>query len=108
MSHHQHCLRNKPTEKGNREKQADFTCLKCGHTENADCNASKNIRDDGIRLLLSGHYSKNKKERKRVRVGRNVARREEVSALNPTGSEMVNADMERHKETPSSAQARVG
>lgn len=104
----QKCSECHHTEKGNREKQADFTCLKCGHTENADCNASKNIRDDGIRLLLSGHYSKNKKERKRVRVGRNVARREEVSALNPTGSEMVNADMERHKETPSSAQARVG
>ncbi|HMK45910.1 MAG TPA: zinc ribbon domain-containing protein [Methanocella sp.] len=31
------------TDKGNRESQAEFVCLKCGHTELADYNAAKNI-----------------------------------------------------------------
>jgi IS605 OrfB family transposase len=31
------------TSKKNRKSQADFICLECGHTENADYNASKNI-----------------------------------------------------------------
>jgi IS605 OrfB family transposase len=31
------------TDKKNRKNQASFVCLACGHTENADCNASKNI-----------------------------------------------------------------
>jgi putative transposase len=30
-------------EKANRKTQADFRCVKCGHTENADINAAKNI-----------------------------------------------------------------
>jgi putative transposase len=29
--------------KGNRPSQAAFTCLRCGHTENADVNAARNI-----------------------------------------------------------------
>ena len=29
----------------NRKSQSDFQCLKCGHTENADTNAAKNVRD---------------------------------------------------------------
>jgi IS605 OrfB family transposase len=31
------------TDKKNRKNQASFICLECGHTENADFNASKNI-----------------------------------------------------------------
>ncbi|MGK5094448.1 transposase [Deltaproteobacteria bacterium TL4] len=31
------------TEEGNRPSQALFLCLKCGHSENADVNAAKNI-----------------------------------------------------------------
>jgi transposase len=30
-------------DKGNRKTQAEFVCLKCNHTENADVNAAKNI-----------------------------------------------------------------
>jgi hypothetical protein len=30
-------------EKANRKTQADFRCVQCGHTENADINAAKNI-----------------------------------------------------------------
>jgi putative transposase len=31
------------TDKKNRKTQETFSCLACGHTENADFNASKNI-----------------------------------------------------------------
>lgn len=31
------------TDKKNRKNQASFVCLECGHTENADYNAAKNI-----------------------------------------------------------------
>ena len=31
------------TNKENRKTQAEFVCLACGHSENADVNAAKNI-----------------------------------------------------------------
>ncbi|OKH13190.1 type V CRISPR-associated protein C2c8 [[Limnothrix rosea] IAM M-220] len=31
----------------NRKSQSDFTCVKCGHSENADVNAAKNIKQKG-------------------------------------------------------------
>lgn len=33
------------TEKENRKSQSSFVCIKCGHTDNADINASKNIKE---------------------------------------------------------------
>ena len=36
------------TDKGNRATQSSFICLACGHAENADVNAAKNI-------LAAGH-----------------------------------------------------
>ncbi len=42
------------TESENRKKQAVFMCLACGHSENADLNAAKNIRNAGIALLKQG------------------------------------------------------
>jgi IS605 OrfB family transposase len=35
-------------EKANRKNQAEFVCKKCGHNENADFNAAKNIRELGL------------------------------------------------------------
>jgi IS605 OrfB family transposase len=32
-------------EKGNRKSQAEFACLHCGFSENADLNAARNVRD---------------------------------------------------------------
>jgi IS605 OrfB family transposase len=43
-------------EKKNRKSQSEFLCMSCGHTENADFNASKNIASLGlssISLLLA-------------------------------------------------------
>ena len=34
--------------KENRQSQAKFVCTACGHSDNADTNASKNIRDRGL------------------------------------------------------------
>jgi len=36
------------TSKENRQSQSKFVCTACGHRDNADINASKNIRDRGI------------------------------------------------------------
>jgi IS605 OrfB family transposase len=35
-------------DKKNRKTQSEFSCIKCGYTENADINASKNISSRGI------------------------------------------------------------
>ncbi|MCY3853440.1 MAG: transposase [Gammaproteobacteria bacterium] len=41
-------------EKDNRKEQAHFRCLACGHTDNADLNAARNILDLGLNRLLAG------------------------------------------------------
>lgn len=50
----QRCSECGHTESGNRKKQAEFVCLKCGHSENADLNAAKNIRNSGLELINQG------------------------------------------------------
>ena len=37
--------------KENRKSQSKFVCVKCGHTDNADMNAAKNIRDSFLGKL---------------------------------------------------------
>lgn len=39
------------THADNRQSQSIFICVACGHTENADLVAAKNIRDRGLNLL---------------------------------------------------------
>ncbi len=38
----------------NRISQAVFACRACGHADNADCNAAKNIRAEGISVMACG------------------------------------------------------
>jgi len=50
------CNKCKYCDKKNRKNQSDFQCLECGYIENADYNASLNIRELGLQsisLLLS-------------------------------------------------------
>ena len=44
----QKCNKCGHIHKDNRLSQAEFKCLNCGHTDHADTNASKNIRDLGM------------------------------------------------------------
>ena len=46
------------TAKENRISQARFACVKCGHTENADTNAAKNIEAAGRAVLARGEMAK--------------------------------------------------
>ena len=57
-AHHssQECSACGHTHQDNRFSQAEFVCQCCGHTENADSNASKVIRERGVKLVLSGAY----------------------------------------------------
>ncbi|ASU83379.1 transposase [Nocardiopsis gilva YIM 90087] len=41
-------------EPGNRESQAVFRCKSCGHTENADVNAAKNVNAAGLAVSACG------------------------------------------------------
>lgn len=56
--HHtsQECARCGHTHPDNRLSQAAFACQRCGHAENADLNASRNIRRRGVEAILTGSY----------------------------------------------------
>ncbi|MGO9950975.1 MAG: zinc ribbon domain-containing protein [Dissulfurispiraceae bacterium] len=47
----QKCSKCGHIDAGNRPSQAVFHCQACGHTENADTNAAKNILGEGLSLL---------------------------------------------------------
>lgn len=71
--------------KKNRKSQSEFECIKCGHAENADLNASKVILARGHRVLACGedvsetkklvskNSSKNSKEKKSGTIDRILA-----------------------------------
>ncbi len=50
----QSCNQCGHTHKENRTTQAGFECLSCGHSDNADVNAAKNILASGIGESLNG------------------------------------------------------
>ena len=50
----QQCAQCGHVEASNRKEQAHFRCLACGHTDNADVNAARNILNLGLEKLLAG------------------------------------------------------
>lgn len=48
---------------GNRQSQAAFECLACGHKDNADVNAAKNIRRQGLAHLHGEGRSRKRPQR---------------------------------------------
>lgn len=47
----QECWECKHIAKENRKTQSEFKCVKCGHADNADINAAKNIKSRGTALV---------------------------------------------------------
>lgn len=64
-AHHtsQACSQCGHTHPDNRQTQAEFVCRSCGHSENADINASRNIRQSGVELVVSGAFSEKPRKR---------------------------------------------
>ena len=54
------------TNPDNRQSQSRFVCQDCGAIENADRNASRNVANRGVDIILSGKWSP--KERKRANI----------------------------------------
>jgi putative transposase len=44
----QQCCKCHYIDSANRKSQSEFVCVKCGHVENADVNAAKNIKEKGL------------------------------------------------------------
>jgi putative transposase len=65
-------------DKNNRKSQAEFVCTKCGHTENADINAAKNILAAGMAATACGGTSVPMKQEPCARVGSSYRKRGSV------------------------------
>lgn len=50
----QTCSRCRSVDPASRESQARFRCTTCGHAENADVNAAKNVLADGLSVSACG------------------------------------------------------
>lgn len=47
----QQCFQCGHIDSENRKTQSDFICMSCGHSDNADVNAAKNIKSQGMTLV---------------------------------------------------------
>ena len=67
----QTCFKCKHVAKENRRTQAEFECVECGHQENADINAAKNILSAGHAVLsVEGGCSKGRPLKQKTCDGR--------------------------------------
>lgn len=85
-------------EDGNRPSQESFECVECGHKDNADFNAAKNIRDRVLvtalrdkllKQLDNGAFEPKKLKRERVKEVLLSFRR----SLSKVGSERIGSNM---------------
>ncbi len=60
----QQCAQCGDRDKKNRKSQSEFLCLKCGHTDNADNNATKVIKQRTFEYLRSKAFLNGKTKRK--------------------------------------------
>jgi putative transposase len=70
----QQCRACGHTEAGNRDSQAAFRCLKCGHEDHADANAAKNILARGLAAMAvpahaPGHGAKRPRKTAKAAAG---------------------------------------
>lgn len=63
--HHssQECSACGHTHPDNRPTQAEFVCQCCGHSDNADRNASRVVKMRGVRMILAGEYREKESKR---------------------------------------------
>jgi putative transposase len=64
------CQKCTHSDPNNRLTQAEFRCLRCGHTENADIHASKVIAQRGLHDFLSGKVEFLDESKKKVKTAR--------------------------------------
>ena len=84
------------SESGNRKSQADFCCLKCGHTENADSNASKVIASRALRAFHEGSVTFVDESKKKIAITRR------------TRGSACGGDQRRHVETTARSPGEAG
>ena len=64
------CRKCAHTDSGNRPTQSEFRCLRCGHEENADLQASQVIAQRGLRDFMSGKVEFLDESRKKIKTTR--------------------------------------
>lgn len=80
--------------KSNRKTQCEFECIKCGHKENADLNASKVILARGQRVLACGDYGCDDKELKsslKLKAGSKSSKEKDARTFELTPHFVVNS-----------------
>ena len=77
------CHKCEHSDSGNRRSQELFSCLRCGHTENADIQASKVIAKRGYFDFVSGNVEFLDQSKKKVKTARGTR-------VKACGEEIVN------------------
>jgi putative transposase len=76
----QECAACGHIHKDNRRSQAEFVCQRCGHSDDADSNASKVIAQRGVKRLLSGKPSRKKQKTCRITKSKKIGAERSESA----------------------------
>ncbi len=82
--------------KENRQSQAEFVCVDCGHTENADTNAAKNIKASGLARQAEGIIEKEVKRIGKLNPRRKVKISVEETTADAAGYAQGESILEDH------------